>query len=65
MRPPSPPRCVLGDATTYAVWIGGTTYRLTRTRIDEVAESVMKAARQLSKLLSVTGIELPTGFTEH
>ncbi|GAA3733098.1 DNA-binding IclR family transcriptional regulator [Spinactinospora alkalitolerans] len=54
----------VSQATTYAVWIGGPTYRLTRLRIDEVAESVMKAARQLSDLLSVTGIELPTALTE-
>lgn len=50
--------------TTYAVWIGGPTYRLTRSRIEEVAECVMKAARQLGDLLSVTGIDLPSGFNE-
>ncbi|WP_433074482.1 IclR family transcriptional regulator [Dactylosporangium sp. CA-052675] len=48
--------------TPYAVWIGGPTYRLTRDRIPDVAESVMKAARQLSELLSNTDIELPSGL---
>jgi IclR family acetate operon transcriptional repressor len=50
------------DTTPYAVWIGGPTYRLTRDRINEVAESVMKAARQLSELLSNTDIDLSSAL---
>jgi len=53
------------DTTPYAVWIGGPTYRLTRSRIDEVAECVMKAARQLGDLLSITDLELPTALTQN
>lgn len=44
----------VGDATPYAVWIGGPTYRLTRERIDEVAGQVIDAANALGKLLSVS-----------
>ncbi|MGW2195938.1 IclR family transcriptional regulator domain-containing protein, partial [Streptosporangium sp. NPDC001682] len=51
------------DSTPYAVWIGGPTYRITRDRIDSVAESVIKAARGLSELLSVTDIILPSALT--
>ncbi|WP_283134937.1 IclR family transcriptional regulator [Rhizohabitans arisaemae] len=51
------------DSTPYAVWIGGPTYRITRDRIDAVAASVIKAARGLSELLSVTDIVLPSALT--
>ncbi|MEU8041298.1 IclR family transcriptional regulator [Streptosporangium sp. NPDC049046] len=51
------------DSTPYAVWIGGPTYRITRDRIDSVAESVIEAARRLSELLSVTDIVLPSSLT--
>ncbi|WP_103529150.1 IclR family transcriptional regulator, partial [Streptomyces sp. SM12] len=34
----------INESTTYAVWIGGPTYRLTRPRITEVAQQVTTAA---------------------
>lgn len=51
------------DATPYAVWIGGPTYRLTRDRIAAVAEPVIKAARMVGDLLSVTDTVLPGALT--
>lgn len=47
------------DAVPYAVWIGGPTYRITRDRIDGLAEAVVKAANRLSQLLSITDLDLP------
>lgn len=52
------------DATPYAVWIGGPTYRITRERIDLLAASVIEAARRLSELLSVTDLVLPGALPE-
>ncbi|MCX4471551.1 Acetate operon repressor [Micromonospora sp. MW-13] len=51
--------------TPYAVWIGGPTYRITRDRIDTMAESVIKAARQLTDLLSNADIDIPSAFARH
>lgn len=44
------------DATPYAVWIGGPTYRVTQERIPELAEVVRKAAARLEQVLSITGM---------
>ncbi|MBO9522495.1 MAG: IclR family transcriptional regulator [Nocardioidaceae bacterium] len=51
------------DATPYAVWIGGPSYRLTPEAITDLAETVRKAARQLGDLLSVSDLELPSALT--
>lgn len=51
------------DATPYAVWIGGPSYRLTAEAITDISVTVRAAARQLSDLLSVSDIELPSALT--
>lgn len=50
-------------ATPYAVWIGGPSYRLTHDAILDLSTTVRASARQLSDLLSVSDIELPSAFT--
>lgn len=52
----------VGDATPYAVWIGGPTYRLTRDRIGEVAGQVIDAANALGRLLSVSNATFAHDF---
>ncbi|MTV24903.1 IclR family transcriptional regulator [Nitriliruptoraceae bacterium ZYF776] len=39
---------------TYALWIGGPTYRLTHDRLDELGGTVREAAQHLSQLLSLS-----------
>jgi DNA-binding IclR family transcriptional regulator len=41
----------VGSSVPYAVWVGGPTYRLTREKIPEVAERLIAAAKDLSRVL--------------
>lgn len=50
------------DKYPYAVWIGGPTFRLTKAWIDSTADSLLHASSRLSKLLSITGLQLSAGL---
>ena len=52
------------DKFPYAVWIGGPTFRLSRSWIESTAPTLLQASRRLSELLSITDLQL-TGEIPH
>jgi IclR family acetate operon transcriptional repressor len=53
------------DKFPYAVWIGGPTFRLTKSWIDSTADSLLHASSRLSDLLSITDLQLTNGLPLH
>jgi IclR family acetate operon transcriptional repressor len=43
----------VGTSVPYSIWISGPSYRITRERIPDLAESVRKAADKLSRILQL------------